>query len=1097
MGVGPSCQGYPQGGSVGASGLEAEALLRYPPAKWSGWGCSLSWLGKALGCCREAESWADLLFSTRDVPVQSLWPNWAGAYMPPAVPGLGLSIARYNVGGCGRPEEQTGHPYGGSKVRGWFALIEGFQPMAGGEFDWSRDEGQRNFLHLAVERGVDQVELFANAPMWWMSNSGSSFGGSLAQPDEFASYLGEVASQACSGWGVPVRSVAPFNEPSADWWMFPHDQEGCKVSAAQQARVIARLRDELDQRGLSDVVIAASDENRPDQAIRTWQELGRADVAGGPSGSYVGCLNVHAYDGLEPWLESRHRGYRSALRRLATLARVPLCVSEHGNGDSNGVTLAQVILEDFHYLQPASWCYWQPVEHHSSWGLVEADFGDTPSQEPRAADLPHPKYFIFAHFTRFIRRGMIMLHCSEPWAAASFAPEENSLAAVISNPSSVLSRQRLRLPAFVPKGRGSERRRVQAVLTEPQRRRLFVPCEVEVQEAAGCLELLVEVPPRAICSVLLPNVSLIAGKSSVQESTMGVDSPAQAGKLRKHSHDADIGVTVQMISSMARAAAEGAALERWLGQADLQTMRCWSRWEHECGCAATALDAIPPAMPQNESGFNDLMEAVCAAAWGAEVTVKGPKAKVAKAMTMLKVLVAFKEAASPEAGSPDSGIGPGLITPSVGFVIGLPVAFAETAEMMKMAVSSAPDGSESQAKAPEALEAPTPQHREPESVGPGKTELEHFSQLPIRKRTVPAEQWEKEVLKPHRRFVTFSYIPLHCSRQTKDNIIIGVLFYNSCSEKSQKSQNREEFVKWRLTDLAQPEPRNITVHLRWQACLHWRKREHVAEASRGSMMAILNPQLIEAANKIGTSEARLLVENPKQIEKLGVCPILGSCKKKGCNLPCNSSLNETYCRQHLDLANKSKCEATAGREDETQLLGLKRHASESLAEAKVAKTEDARSAGKEVDSVDAAAETKAKMAKEQLGRAKEEQQKRLELALLLDERRFHTAEANKSYQKFVRKGMKKEDVAMSRVPQLGRGFDSSGCLEVVVSMDEMRTEDILFVSPRDFEVQSLLPRRCSLNGAVDYGLQAANGEDYRPLANLVEHIGEQFKLIVL
>eukprot|EP00913_Durusdinium_trenchii_P031558 g29550.t1 len=40
-----------------------------------------------------------------------------------------------------------------------------------------------------------------------------------------------------------------------------------------------------------------------------------------------------------------------------------------------------------------------------------------------------------------------------------------------------------------------------------------------------------------------------------------------------------------------------------------------------------------------------------------------------------------------------------------------------------------------------------------------------------------------------------------------------------------------------------------------------------------------------------------------------------------------------------------------------------------------------------------------------------------------------------------------------------------------VSMDEMRTEDILFVSPRDFEVQSLLPRRCSLNGAVDYGLQ--------------------------
>ena len=619
MGVGPSHQGY----GPGAPSLEAEALLRYPPARWSGWGCSLSWLGKALGCCREAESWADLLFSTRDVPVSQLWPNFAGPYMPAAVPGLGLSIARYNVGGCGRPEEQTGHPYGGSKVRGWFALIEGFQPVPNGEFDWTRDEGQRNFLHLAVERGVDQVELFANAPMWWMSNSSSSFGGSLAQPDDFANYLGEVASQARSGWGVPVRSVAPFNEPSADWWMFPHDQEGCKVNSSQQARVIAKLRDELDQRGLSDVVIAASDENRPDQAIRTWQELGKADVAGGPSGSYVGCLNVHAYDGLEPWLESRHRGFRSALRRIATVAGVPLCVSEHGNADSSGVTLAQVILEDFHYLQPASWCYWQPVEHHSSWGLVEADFGDAPSQEPKAADLPHPKYYIFAHFTRFIRRGMVMLHCSEPWAAASFAPEENSLAAVITNPTLGTSKQRLRLSAFVPKGRGSERR-IQAVLTEPNRRRLFVPCEVEVQEAAGCLELLVELPARSICSVLLPNVCLSGTESkSLVESTStnmdGVDSPgaAQAGKLRKHSHDDQLGVTVQMVSSMARAAAEGAALERWLGQADLQTVRCWSRWEHECGCAATAMEAIPPALPSADSGFSDLLEAVCAAAWGA------------------------------------------------------------------------------------------------------------------------------------------------------------------------------------------------------------------------------------------------------------------------------------------------------------------------------------------------------------------------------------------------------------------------------------------------------------------------------------------------
>ncbi|CAE7253667.1 BPM2 [Symbiodinium sp. CCMP2592] len=225
---------------AGPASVEAEALLRFPPQRWSGWGCSLSWQGKALGCCREAETWADLLFSTRDVPLSTLWPAWAGPYMPPAVPGLGLSVARYNIGGCGRPEEQAGHPYGGRKVRGWFAEIEGYQPLPGGEFDWTRDEAQRNFLHLAIERGVDQVELFSNAPMWWMSNSTSSFGGALAQPDEFASYLGEVTSQARSGWGVPVRSVAPFNEPSADWWSFPHDQV---QSDELRAKIQAALRE--------------------------------------------------------------------------------------------------------------------------------------------------------------------------------------------------------------------------------------------------------------------------------------------------------------------------------------------------------------------------------------------------------------------------------------------------------------------------------------------------------------------------------------------------------------------------------------------------------------------------------------------------------------------------------------------------------------------------------------------------------------------------------------------------------------------------------------------------------------------------------------
>lgn len=57
------------------------------------------------------------------------------------------------------------------------------------------------------------------------------------------------------------------------------------------------------------------------------------------------------------------------------------------------------------------------------------------------------------------------------------------------------------------------------------------------------------------------------------------------------------------------------------------------------------------------------------------------------------------------------------------------------------------------------------------SQGSAPEDVERFSKLPIVKRTVPAEKWEEEVLKKHRRVVAFSHIGLHCrsrAGQTKD-----------------------------------------------------------------------------------------------------------------------------------------------------------------------------------------------------------------------------------------------------------------------------------------------------------------------------------------
>ena len=122
-------------------------------------------------------------------------------------------------------------------------------------------------------------------------------------------------------------------------------------------------------------------------------------------------------------------------------------------------------------------------------------------------------------------------------------------------------------------------------------------------------------------------------------------------------------------------------------------------------------------------------------------------------------------------------------------------------------------------------------------------DLEKFSGLPIVDRTVPAETWAAEVQKPSRRYVSFSHIPLYLgsarAMRAKENIIIGVLYYNSGKD-MHRLCNGEQYLRWRLTDLSQ-QGRQIVLQLRWGAYLHWRNGKPAAMAGRGAVLAILNP----------------------------------------------------------------------------------------------------------------------------------------------------------------------------------------------------------------------------------------------------------------
>ena len=286
-------------------------------------------------------------------------------------------------------------------------------------------------LKAAVARGVDHVELFSDAPMWWMNDSKSSAGGSiLAQHhQDHAIYMATVAQRARDEWKIPVTSVEPFNEPNAYWWKFPAKQEGNIINREQQADILPRLRAELDKRGLNDVPIAASDENSIEAAIATYdyfKERGVADV--------VGKVNAHSYYGLKPFRDNKKR---AQLRQ--TVGDKTLWMTEFGDNEGGGMTLAQTIMEDINFVRPTAWIYWQPLEPHSAWGLVNGKYNDDKwgvgelNAQSGQPSWVYTKYYSFAQFTRFLRPGFQIIGSSDDNSIVAYDKNKRQLTFITLN----------------------------------------------------------------------------------------------------------------------------------------------------------------------------------------------------------------------------------------------------------------------------------------------------------------------------------------------------------------------------------------------------------------------------------------------------------------------------------------------------------------------------------------------------------------------------------------------------------------------------------------------------------------------------------------
>jgi galactan endo-1,6-beta-galactosidase len=378
---------------------------------WEGWGTSLAWWAKKFGT---RDDLADVFFTLG-------WPGLNGGKLC----GLGLNIVRYNAGACswnsvnGESMVQAPSINVTRQMEGFWTDWLNTDPSSS-SWNWAVDVNQRTMMSKAQARGVDHFELFSNSPMWWMCKnhnpSGANDGSENIQSwnlDQHAVYLASIAKMAQDSWGITFSSVEPFNEPSSNWWNGASGtQEGCNISAPTQTSIINSLRSELNNRNLSGVLVAASDENNYDLAISTYLQLFPLAFEN------VGRVNVHGYE--------QGNGRRDVLYNTVSGQGRKIWNSEYGENDSTGKELISNLILDFRWLHPTAWVYWQVLDGNG-WGLIDANIING------TIGAVSQKFFILAQFTRHIREGMQILDGGSDYTVAAYDAGRQKLILVAVN----------------------------------------------------------------------------------------------------------------------------------------------------------------------------------------------------------------------------------------------------------------------------------------------------------------------------------------------------------------------------------------------------------------------------------------------------------------------------------------------------------------------------------------------------------------------------------------------------------------------------------------------------------------------------------------
>ncbi len=438
----------------------------YQGQEFEGWGTSLVWFANATGDYPEEvrEELASLLFDDE---------------------GLGLNIARYNVGGGNAPDVADYLRAGGA-VEGWWQAPEGTTRedtdwwSADDPADWNEDaDATQRWWVDRIRDEIDHWEAFSNSPPWWMTVSGyvsGSFDGSSDQLKtesvaDFAAYLVGAVERLEEAHGIDVDTLDPFNEPNTSYWrttLGPDGeptggrQEGAHIGPELQQQVISALAEELAD-AATGADISAMDETNPTTFATNWQSYPE-EVR-----ELVEQLNVHTYG----------TGGRTTARDLAKAADTPLWMSEVEGGWGSelgqdfesmvpGLGLAGHMVDDLRELEPSAWVFWQPVEDYDNmapggeseeggnWGSIQLPFDCTAEDTLESCPIyTNTKFDTARNFTHYIQPGDRLTRTDDPNSVAAVTDDGRGATVVHVNDATEARTVTLDLSKFGHLARGA------------------------------------------------------------------------------------------------------------------------------------------------------------------------------------------------------------------------------------------------------------------------------------------------------------------------------------------------------------------------------------------------------------------------------------------------------------------------------------------------------------------------------------------------------------------------------------------------------------------------------------------------------------------